>query len=120
MHVVAHGVAVCQASKERNIAALHVEEAHGVGTFTGGELGERLGLRILSVAGADGGFYPWKKIMQAASGIVRSDVACVAIILLPHLVEAMDRVSGVVVIINGRRDLVRASRQIVDVVQARI
>ena len=97
---------VCQPLHIRCITLLNVVEAHGKCAFAGTEVVKSGGLRISVATGADGDFYPGKEILRASAGVPLGYIAAAAVVLLPHLVEAVDRVSGEGVIGDVVGDLV--------------
>ena len=80
-------------------------------------VGRRSGVAAGAIAaGADGDFNPRKQVVLAAARILFGDVASVAIRLLPHLVEAVHRAVGIIVVgERRRRKLESALGQVQDV-----
>ena len=106
MEIVAQRVVIGQALHVRSIAFEHVKELHGSGTFArANEVGRRkkiAGRRAIA-AGADGYFNPRKQVVLAAARIFSGRRREVAIRLLPHLVEAVHRAIGIIVVGERRR-----------------
>jgi hypothetical protein len=82
----------------RSVTLQDVVEAHGRPAFVSAEFIEVFRLRFPIRACADRYFHPGKQIGQAAAGIEAGCAAHVAVELLPHLIEAVHRTGGIVVI----------------------
>src|SRR6202451_1407901 len=105
MEIVAQGVLSGQLLHVWGIALLHVIERHGRGTLTRVEEGWP-SQRFTVAAGAYRRFNPGKQVAQATAGIVGRCGRNVAIGLLPHLIETMNRTGSVVVVGDARRQLI--------------
>src|SRR6266851_229629 len=97
MVVVANGVIVGELREVGHVALQDVVEAHGCGAFTCGFRGRRIvGAEIGRLGQAvdvrtNGELGPDKEIGLAAGGIRFCGISDVAIGLLPHLIEAVNR-----------------------------
>ena len=122
MEVVAHREVVGEGLQVGRIALQHVVEAHGGRAFTGGGVVEAGRLRLAIGASADRGLQPratsrscirWDSLRVRTRGL--------AVELLPHLVEAVDRAVVVgVVRVGGGGYLERAVGQVVGIGDARV
>ena len=88
VHVVAHRVGVGEHLEERHVAVVHVEERHRAADAV--------------VGGRERDRDEREQVAQAAARVGRGRVGDRAIGLLPHLIEAVDRVAGVRVVRHGR------------------
>jgi hypothetical protein len=95
VEVVVESVLVSEFFEVRSVTLRHVVEGHGSGTFAGAGVGEVARLGGAVAAGADGGFNPGEEVVQTAAGIVFGRIVNVAVGLLPHLEETVDRAIGI-------------------------
>src|SRR5271166_2865860 len=89
MEIVAHRVVVRDKLEYRSIAAIHVEEAHRNRALLGALVSKWYGRRLPVIAEANSHCDPGEEIVSAF------------VELLPHLKEAMRRISGVRELISG-------------------
>src|SRR5580698_1146990 len=120
MHVVAQSEVVGEILHIGSIATLNVIDAESGRALTGGEIVERLGLRLSIGTRSDGELGPCKEIAQASAGVACRSGRCRAVSLLPHLIETVNRASSVIVILYAGREAKYAAWQVVDVLDSRV